>query len=247
MKAPELQKPPSDTNPEKSRNSRYIIKAFLLVVLLTGSLAIMRFTVLSDYLDTSNVNLIRDKLAEFRSLAPVIFLLSGALVIVMGAPRSIISILGGMIFGFSMGMFLSLTAALGGSFIIFLLTRFLGRPLFNQTLGLKLKAVKNHIETNGLMAVILLRQLPLPCMFVNALIGLTRITSGTFLLGSLLGHMPQALIFSLYGSSVREAFILRVSLASFLLVLFVVTLGICYKRSSLAKNLAQKLTNYKTS
>lgn len=231
-------------NAEKSK--RDILKAFLLAALFSGFFAVVHFSPLGNYLDTANINLLRDRLAEFRLFAPVIFFAGGAVIIVMGVPRSVVSILGGMIFGFSAGMFLSLAATLGGSVVIFSLTRFLGRPLFNQKIGQKLKVVEGHIKTNGLLIVILLRQLPLPCMFVNALIGLTSVATGAFLLGSILGHLPQALIFSLYGSSVQGNFILRVSLASFLLVLFVFALRVFYKRSPLARDLARKLSRNKT-
>ena len=186
MKDPEPHKTSSRIYPEKSGSRADIIKACLLVVLFSVSLAIIRFSPLGDYLDISNINLLRNRLAEFSFLAPVIFLAGGALIIVMGAPRSIVSILGGMIFGFALGMVLSLAAALGGSVVIFSLTRLLGRPLFNQKIGHKLKTIEKHIKTNGLLVVILLRQLPLACILVNVLIGLTSIRIGAFLLGSII-------------------------------------------------------------
>jgi len=240
----EVPLPPLDLG--ENNNRKDVLKAILLIIVFSGSLAIIRFSPLGNYLDTSNINHLRIILDEFHSLAPFIFLAGGTLVISMGAPRLIISALGGMIFGFFWGTVLSMAATIGGSLVVFALTRHLGRPLFNQNVGVRLKAIKDHIGANGLLAVIIMRQLPLACLLVNILIGLTSISVREFLLGSLIGHLPEALIFSLYGSSLRGSFIFRIVLASLLLIMLVVALRIYFRRNSQARDLAQKLTGKKT-
>jgi uncharacterized membrane protein YdjX (TVP38/TMEM64 family) len=138
-------------------------------------------------------------------------------------------------------MFLALGAALLGSTVVFLLTKMLGRSLFKQKVGPYLKIIENHSKTNGFLMVVLMRQLPLTCILINVLIGLTSISTGIFLLGSIVGLLPETIIFTLFGSSLQESFVLRVSLAAFLLILLILVLKIYLQRSELAQDLSQKL------
>jgi uncharacterized membrane protein YdjX (TVP38/TMEM64 family) len=230
---------------EKRGNERYILKTLLFVILLTVSLAVVRFSPLGYYLNPSHMHLLRDKLSGFHSMAPLIFFSGGALLIAMGVPRSIISILGGMVFGFFAGTFLSLSAALTGSVVIFYFARLFGRPFFRQKFGQRLKAIEGYLEKHGFLVVILIRQLPLPCMLVNVLIGLTSVNTAVYMLGSIIGLLPEAAIFALFGSSVREGFTLRVLMASISMILLVSSLKIYFRRSPMAKELSEKLTKDK--
>jgi len=236
-------RPFSETTAEKGETNHKILKAILLAILLAGALAVVNFSFLGEYLDVRNLNALQAKLVEFQSWAPVVFLLIGSLVITLGAPRSIVAILGGIVFGFFWGVILALAAALLGSVVIYLLTKWLGRPLFKHKVEKYLKAVEEHIEINGILLVIMLRQLPLTCMLVNVVIGLTSISFSTFMLGSAVGMLPEVVIFALYGSSLQQDFVLRVTIASILFVLLVWVMKIYYNRSLLAKKLAQKEIN----
>ena len=244
--------------PENSSNSDYgqsvvsrkrqetrqnIIKALILIGFLVASFALIRFSPLADYLKISKVDYIQQRLAEFHGWAPVAFLLGGAVLILLGAPRSLISILGGMMFGLFYGIVLALAAALLGSIVIFWLTRLLGRPLFKQKVGLHLNVIENHSRDHPFLIVILLRQLPLTCLLVNVLIGLTSISTMLFLLGSIVGLLPETIIFALFGSSVQGSFVWRVSLAGFLLILLGLIVKNHYQRSPLARELAFKFKN----
>ncbi len=229
------------TSGDKEQFHRNLAKAALLAAFLVAALALIRFSPLGDYLKISNVTALQQRLAEFSRWAPVIFLLGGAVLIALGAPRSLISILGGMVFGLFQGVVLALAASLLGSMAIFWLTRLLGRPLFKQKTGSYQNIIEQYSKSNGFLLVILLRQLPLTCILVNVLIGLTSITTGAFLLGSIVGLLPETVIFALYGSSLQTGFVLRISVASFLLVLLVLIVRIYYQRSALAREISQKL------
>ena len=222
---------------------RNLAKAMLLAVFLVAALAMIRFSPLGSYLKISNISTLQQRLAEFNHWAPVVFLLAGAALISLGVPRSLVSILGGVVFGLWLGIVLALAAALLGSVAIFSLTRVLGRPLFKQKIGAYQKIIAQYSKSNGFLLVILLRQLPLTCILVNVLIGLAPITTGVFLLGSIVGLLPETVIFALYGSSLQTGFVLRISVASFLLVLLVLLVRIYYQRSALAREISRKLKN----
>ena len=92
MKTTELQEPFSEPDSGKRENTRDIIKTLLLVILLIGSLTVLRLSPLWYYLDPSHISLLQDKLTGFRSMAPFVFFAGGALLIAMGVPRTIFSI-----------------------------------------------------------------------------------------------------------------------------------------------------------
>jgi uncharacterized membrane protein YdjX (TVP38/TMEM64 family) len=232
--------------PEKRELRKNLFKAILLAALLITVLAIVRFSPLADQLKISNMEVLQQKLSEFGGLAPVIFLVGGAFVITLGVPRAVVSILGGLVFGLLGGILLALSAALLGSSIIFLLTKWLGRPLFKQKVGGYLKAIENHTKTDGFFMVIILRQLPLTSLLINVLIGLTSISMGIFILGSIVGLLPEIIIFVLFGSSLQASFVIRVSIASTLWIFLIVAVRLFFRRSSLAQSIAQKLKAIKS-
>jgi uncharacterized membrane protein YdjX (TVP38/TMEM64 family) len=53
---------------------------------------------------------------------------------------------------------------------------------------------------------------------VNILLALTRVSLTEFIFGSIVGFLPEAIIFALYGSSAHGGFFGKVTLASLLLV-----------------------------
>lgn len=240
------EKAPEKSVPEKDELRENLIKAIILAVFLITVLSIVRFTGLSEYLNISNVDVLQQKLSRFDSLAPLIFLIGGAFVITLGVPRAVVSILGGLAFGLFWGILLALSAALLGSVIIFLLTKWLGRPLFKQKVGRYLAVIENHTRTDGFLMVIILRQLPLTSLLINILIGLTSISIGIFLLGSIVGLLPETIIFALYGSSLQENFVLRISIASTLWIILILVVRLFFKSSPLAQSVVQKIKSIRS-
>ena len=141
---------------------------------------------------------------------------------------------------------LTLAAALLGSMAIFWLTKLLGRPFIKQNVAHYLKTLEDYSQTNGFLLVILLRQLPLTCQFVNVLMGLSSIPTGDFVLGSIVGLLPETLIFAIFGSSLREKFMLRVSLAALLLIALAWGIKYFYQHSALAQEISNRLRNKKS-
>ena len=240
------QNPEAKTVPEEKEFRKNLIKALLLAALLIAVLAIVRFSPLGEHLKMSNMEALKQRLVQFGALAPLVFLLGGAVAITLGMPRSVVSILGGLVFGLLGGILLALLAALLGSTFIFLLTKWLGRPLFKQKVGDYLKVLENHTRTDGFLIVIIMRQLPLTSLLINVLIGLTSISMGIFLLGSMVGLLPETVIFALFGSSLQENFVLRVSMASTLWIILILAIRMFFRRSPLAQSIARKLKAIKT-
>lgn len=225
----------------KQENS--IIKPVLLIILIITSLTLINFSPVGEYFKPSKLHLLQERFSQLHSLAPIVFVTVSSVLISIGVPRSSISIFGGMVFGFIAGTLLSVFSALVGSVITFYLVRYLGRPYFFSKYGEKVKYLEEKIKQNGFLVVVLLRQSPLTCMLVNILIGLSPIKAKTFVIASFVGFLPEAVIFNLFGSSVRENFVLRVLVATVFLIVLIIFVQYVYKKSKLASEIKYYIKN----
>lgn len=232
-------------NSEKKEENKNIFKAVLFILIIIAALTILHFSPLKYYLNTAHFNIIKEQLDEHYIKAPIIFFLISSLILTLGAPRTIISIAGGSLFGCILGTFWALLATLLGSYIIFIFTQKMGRPLFQQKAKKYLNVIEEYIEDHGLLIVIIIRQLPVANIILNILFGLTKLSSKAFLIGSVIGFFPEAFIFALYGSSVRGNFGLKIFMASLLLILLSLIITVWYKKSGTARKIKIKFAAVK--
>ena len=194
-------------------------RTLLLVLSLSLALALIHFSGAADYLDPRHWPYWQSRLENMPPGTAIFFFIgAGALAISIGLGRSAVSLAAGMLYGAIPGTVYSVAAALLGSLVIFGVVRYLSRPDPAKKFGRYFEKAEQLVSHNGLLAVILIRQLPLACLLINVLLALTRITLRQFILGSLLGFLPESLIFALYGSSARQHFFIQMSLATMLLV-----------------------------
>ncbi|HEX7654508.1 MAG TPA: VTT domain-containing protein, partial [Verrucomicrobiae bacterium] len=123
--------------------------------------------------------------------APLVFTTGVTVLVGCGFPRLALHMLGGVLFAFWGGLLWSMLGTILGYSLIFFAVRNLGlrdvilrrHPTW-QNLTAKLK----H---NTVPAVIVFRQLPLPGMVVNMVLGLSPIRRREFFLGTCVGLLPQ--------------------------------------------------------
>lgn len=223
-----------------TKERQAVFKAVALSGFFALALGLMRYSPIGEFLQTTEVDTLQRYLTRFHIWAPGVYVALGALVITIGAPRSLVSLLGGSVFGLGWGTTLAMAAAFLGSLSIFGMTRWLGRPLFKIKVGRFVESLEAYCLENGFLTVILLRQLPLTCFLVNVILGLTPIRIRTVIAASLIGLLPETLIFVMFGSSLQESFALRVSIASSLLILLVIGITMLYARSSFAREFASR-------
>ena len=136
--------------------------------------------------------------------APFLFTASVAILVGCGFPRLALHFLGGALFAFWGGLLWSLAGTMIGYSVVFFAVRRLGlrevilrkHPAW-QKLTVKLK----H---NTVPAVILFRQIPLPGMVANAVLGLSPIRRREFFLGTCIGLLPEGVPTVLIGSGLRK-------------------------------------------
>jgi uncharacterized membrane protein YdjX (TVP38/TMEM64 family) len=139
--------------------------------------------------------------------APLAFVGVYAVAVVSLIPASLLTIMGGAIFGLARGVALSLIGAVAGSTIAFLL----GRHVFRRVLERQLErmprvaAIDRAVSAQGRRLVFFLRLSPVvPFNVLNYALGLTTITITDFLVASV-GMLPGAVLYSYAGKVTGEA------------------------------------------
>lgn len=151
----------------------------------------------------------------------VLFVLVGAVITAIGLPRQAVSFLGGYAFGFVFGTGLALLASLSGCILSFFYARLLGRSFVLARFPDRIKRIDSFLHDNPLSMTLLIRLLPVGN---NALTSMTAGVSGVrampFFIGSVIGYVPQTVIFTLLGSGIHLEPEIRIGAS---VVLFVVS------------------------
>jgi len=146
-------------------------------------------------------------------------------------PRQIVSFLGGYAFGFVLGSLLALAGTELGCLLGFFYARLVGRPLLGTRLRPRVQRFDRFLATHPFAMTLLVRLLPIGNnALTNLAAGLSRVNAVPFLLGSLVGYLPQTIVFALAGSGVQVDASPRIALAALLFALSVVIGWRLYRR-----------------
>ena len=117
----------------------------------------------------------------------------------VGVPRLILCSVAGLTFGAVGGLILGHIAVLAGSYAVFLAARAMG-PQHILARWPKLDRFLDVASRHGIASVLLVRQLPLPSFHINLLLALTPLSHRHFLIGSLIGFLPEGVPATLIGA-----------------------------------------------
>ena len=134
-----------------------------------------------------------------------IFLCAGALICAVGLPRQAVGFAGGFAYGSWMGIVLTTIATLTASLVDLLWARALGRDWARRRLlrG-RLAKLDGFIARNPFTAILTLRLLPVgSSLMLSLLAGVLDVRVLPFLAATLLGSLPQTVIFVLIGAGTR--------------------------------------------
>lgn len=134
--------------------------------------------------------------------AEAYFVLISAFLIMLGTPRLLFYGLGGFAFGFWEGLLWSLVSSLIGSYMAFKAARWGGREWLTERFGGR-RFFQRVVHSRPTVAsVAFLRMLPVSNGVINVGLALSRVGSRAFLLGSLIGFLPQGVVAVIVGSGV---------------------------------------------
>jgi len=128
----------------------------------------------------------------------------GVLATAVGLPRQLFAFVSGYAFGAVLGTIMSLAMAIGGCAVAFALARrFLRLPL-NQRYSTLVAGIDALAQHDVFWKILMLRFQPLGTnLMTNLAAGVSKINALSFLSASLVGYIPQALVFALIGAGVR--------------------------------------------
>jgi len=132
------------------------------------------------------------------------FIVVGALATAVGLPRQLVAFIGGYAFGIFTGVLLATLAAAGGCFLCFSFSRRWLRKAVTRRFAGSVDLLNRLIRTEPFLKIIVLRLQPFGTnLTTNLAAGVTEIPLLVFLGSSILGNIPQLLVFSITGSGVR--------------------------------------------
>lgn len=192
-------------------NARIVLKGLALML----SLAVLGYLFKTSDLGNSVNEAWIDARVRGRGIdGAMLFLLMGGIFTAIGLPRQVIAFLGGYAFSVGLGTLLGAFAALIGCMLTFSYARFFGRGLLRARLGARAARFDRFIHDHPFSMTVLIRLLPVGSnLLTNLAAGISSIRPALFFSGTLLGYVPQTLVFALVGSGVHIAAGVKITLA----------------------------------
>jgi uncharacterized membrane protein YdjX (TVP38/TMEM64 family) len=151
----------------------------------------------------TNIQAWKQYIREVGWLAHLGFAAASACAVMLGVPRLPLCAAAGLLFGFAEGLLLSLLGTLTGSYGAFVFARLSGRRAV-QRRATALPLLKTLLARPSLTRVFWVRQLMLPGVLLNVMLGVSDVGHRVFVLGTALGYLPMNAAFSLVGSGLGK-------------------------------------------
>jgi uncharacterized membrane protein YdjX (TVP38/TMEM64 family) len=184
-----------------TRNRGPLIKGIVLLAFIVAAIVTVRFTPVKSYLTPAGLG----RFLEMAGLwGPLIFIFVYAAGVCLFIPGTLLTTLGGALFGAYQGFLYVWAGAMLGASAAFWIGRTLGRDLAASLVGDNLKKYDEAIERNGFAAVLYLRLVYFPFTPMNFGMGLTRVRFWDYFFGTALGIIVGVFIFTFFVGTVRD-------------------------------------------
>jgi uncharacterized membrane protein YdjX (TVP38/TMEM64 family) len=151
---------------------------------------------------------------------PAAFLLVATVLTAIGLPRQIPAFVAGYAFGTWSGVAIALLSQIIACGIDFLWARAVARDFVHRRFGRALRRVDAALSARPFIATLTFRLMPVGSnILLNLTAGLSSVRAVPFLAASLIGFVPQTVIFALFGrgSAPSHAHVLAIGVVMFLL------------------------------
>jgi len=180
--------------------NRKILKIALFIAIASG---IALGFIYRDQLDP---NSLQHWVENAGNAAPLLFMLVYIIGTVFFFPGSILTLLGGALFGPVLGTFINIICATVGAMISFLIARFLAADWVAKKAGGRLKQLITGVENEGWRFVAFTRLVPLfPFNLLNYALGLSKISFSQYSIASLICMLPGSFAYTYLGYIGKEA------------------------------------------
>ncbi len=188
----------AETGRSRTKDNRRVLT---LVIVVGAFMILAHFTPLKAWI--TNVQEWKSFVDELGWVAHLSFLLACAGGVMVGLPRLPLCAGAGFIFGFVQGLTLSLLGSALGSYGAFVMARAGARHAVLSKLE-RWPWAKQMMERPTWLRVFWVRQMMLPGLVLNVLLGVTEVAHTTFLFGTVMGYLPLNVAFSLVGSGLGK-------------------------------------------
>jgi uncharacterized membrane protein YdjX (TVP38/TMEM64 family) len=196
--------------PKKIRNNPTIRKILLTIAIFIG-IAVVVYLIIQGrhYFNRRGIRQMQTVINSYGSWSPfaLIFLIVISTVIPpLPLPIPLIEMAAGLIFGFGEGFLLVWASQIIGSVAAFVMTRIIGRSVFRRILENKIfNFYRRYIHDKGPLAIFTIRAtMASPFNVVSFLAGLTQMKILNFTIATILGTIPESLLFSYIGSLLQS-------------------------------------------
>jgi len=156
--------------------------------------------------ESINPEALQSSIENVGTAAPLFFMLLYIVSTVLFLPGSVLTLLGGALFGPVFGTFYSLTAATLGAMLSFLIARYLASGWVEKKSSGKIKQLINGVENEGWRFVAFTRLVPLfPFNILNYALGLTKISFSQYSIATYIFMLPGAIAYTYLGYIGKEA------------------------------------------
>jgi uncharacterized membrane protein YdjX (TVP38/TMEM64 family) len=146
---------------------------------------------------------IRQYVKDFGIWAPLIYIALFVFIAIF-IPSTPLMAIAGVLFGFKYGLVYTLIGGMISAILLFIISRKLGRERVEKILEHKylipLYKYNSRLESKGIWDLVILRVLPImPFNVLNILMGVSKIGTKNYILGTLLGLIPSNVITVYFG------------------------------------------------
>ena len=178
-----------------------LIKASVLVAFIIVAIYVIRFTPVKGFLTPEALSRFLEAAGFW---APMLYMLVYAVGVCLFVPGTLLTALGGAIFGAYYGFLYVWVGAMVGASAAFWIGRNLGREFAASLIGNRLKKYDDAIERNGFATVLYLRLVYFPFTPMNFGMGLTKVHFRDYFFGTGLGIIVGTFIFTFFVGTLKE-------------------------------------------
>jgi len=166
----------------------------LLSLLSVVCISIYILTPLKNLITADNIYDLKIWIMSYGVIAPVIFILLYIMGTILCFPATILTLMGGVIFHFNVGVASVIIASNIGTILTFWIARALGRSFVEKYLTGPITHIDKQLLRHGLFMVSWIRLMPFfPYNFMNYAFGLTSIRFDRWVIGNFIGMLPWSI------------------------------------------------------
>ncbi|WP_446898357.1 TVP38/TMEM64 family protein [Clostridium sp. LBM24168] len=181
---------------------KYILFSIFIILLM---LIMIKY---GKYLRHIRINSFINYIKSYGNLSALIFIIIYVFKPVLFiVPSSIMSIIAGSIYGPYIATVLSMVGCFGSATVAFSLAKFFGKSFVDKILRGKALELDNNIEKYGFRIMTVMRlSFVFPFDGLSYAAGLTRMKYSDFILGTLVGILPEMITYSFMGTNIIKPF-----------------------------------------